>query len=92
MTRSIELVRITEASPQVIENWYNVLFQTIDNLGISSANTYNCDESGFGVGKSKTQRVVMDTTVQQKYQAEPGRQEWVTVMECICTDGSSIPP
>jgi Tc5 transposase DNA-binding domain len=29
MTRSIELARITEASPQVIENWYNVLFQTV---------------------------------------------------------------
>jgi DDE superfamily endonuclease/Tc5 transposase DNA-binding domain len=92
LTRSIELARITEASPQAIENWYNVLFQTIDDLGISSANTYNCDESGFGVGKSKTQRVVVDTTVQQKYQAEPGRQEWVTVMECICADGSLIPP
>jgi Tc5 transposase DNA-binding domain len=72
MTRSIELARITEASPQVIENWYNVLFQTIDNLGISPANTYNCDETGFGIGKSKTRRVVIDTTVHQKYQAEPG--------------------
>jgi hypothetical protein len=44
------------------------------------------------VGKSITRRVVVDTTVQQKYQAEPGRQEWVTVMECICADGSLILP
>jgi hypothetical protein len=25
------------------------------------------------------------------YQVETGRQEWVMVMECICTDGSYIP-
>jgi Tc5 transposase DNA-binding domain len=81
LSRSIELASITEASPQAIEHWYNVLFQTIDDLGISSANTYSCDESGFGVGKSKTKRVVVDTTVQQKYQAEPGRQchTWLSV-------------
>jgi DDE superfamily endonuclease/Tc5 transposase DNA-binding domain len=92
MTRSIELARITEASPEIIQNWYNILFQTIDEYGISPSNTYNCDESGFGVGKSKTRRVVIDTTIKQNYQAEPGRQEWVTVMECISGDGTCIPP
>ena len=92
LTRSIELARITEASPEVLTNWYDTLFQTIDELGISWRNTYNCDESGFGIGKRKALRVVVDTTVKQNYQAEPGRQEWVTVMECICADGSSIPP
>src|SRR5271170_1284879 len=25
-------------------------------------------------------------------QAEPGRQEWITVIECICADGSIILP
>ena len=76
----------------MIENWYNVLFETIDDLGILWRNTYNCDESGFGIGKAKTMCVIIDTEVKQSYQAEPGRQEWVTVMDCICVDGTSIPP
>jgi hypothetical protein len=92
MTHSIELARITEACPKVIDNWYRVLFQTIDELGISSRNTYNCDESGCGLGKGKARRVVVDTTIKHNYQAEPGRQEWGTVMECICVDGDWIPP
>lgn len=92
MTCSIELARITEASSQIIEAWYDVLFQTIDGLGISVKNTYNCDESGFGVEKGKARHVVIDTTIKQKYQAEPGRQEWVTVMECICANGDWISP
>jgi DDE superfamily endonuclease len=37
-------------------------------------------------------RAVIDTQVGQKYEAEPGRQGWITVMECICADGSSIAP
>jgi DDE superfamily endonuclease len=92
LTRSIEIARITEASLEIIESWYDVLFQTIDELGILWRNTYNCDESGFGIGKRKALRVVVDKEALQNYQAEPGRQEWVTVMECICADGDSIPP
>src|SRR5947207_10715346 len=78
MSHAIELSRLTEISFDVIENWYNVLFETIDNLGISWRNIYNCDESGFGIGKAKTMRVIIDTEVKQSYQAEPGRQEWIT--------------
>jgi hypothetical protein len=92
ITYAIELARITEASPEIIENWYNVLFQTIDELGISWRNTYNCDELGFGVGKRKTLHVIVDNNVKQNYQAEPGRQEWVMDMECICVDGTLMPP
>ena len=34
----------------------------------------------------------MDSHLLKKYQAQPGRQEWITAVECICTDGTSIPP
>jgi len=59
----------------VIENWYNVLFETIDDLGILWKNTYNYDESGFGISKGKMMHVVIDIEVKQNYQAEPGHQE-----------------
>src|SRR5208282_4454540 len=53
---------------------------------------YNYDESGFGIGKVKIMRVIIDIKVKQNYQAEPDRQEWVTIMDCICADGTSISP
>ena len=92
MRHSIELSRIAAVTPKIVENWFNVLYQTIDEFGISWKNIYNCNESGFGVGKRKKMQVVIDTDVKQSYQGEPGRQEWVTVMDCICADGSSISP
>ena len=47
---------------------------------------------GFSVGTGQTAYAVVDSRLRQKYQAEPGRQEWITVVECICTDGEVIPP
>ena len=47
---------------------------------------------GFPVGESQSSYVVVDSTLRQKYQAQPGRQEWITAIECICADRSTIPP
>ena len=52
-------------------------------------NIYNMDESGFSIGTIKAGRVIVDSKAPNQFQAQPGRHEWVTVVECICT---SIPP
>jgi DDE superfamily endonuclease len=44
------------------------------------------------LGTSGRSRVIINTAVPQNYKAEPGRQEWITVIECVCADGSSIEP
>ena len=89
---SIELIRVTEASLEAIERWFNILFRTIDEFRILLKNIYNCDETGFALEKRKVMQVVIDTEVGQKYEAEPSCQEWITVMECICADRSLIAP
>ena len=45
---------------------------------------------GFAVRESQASYVVVDSSLHWKYQAEPGRQEWITVIEYICADGSVI--
>ena len=47
---------------------------------------------GNAIGTRERSRVVIDATVGIKYHTEPGRQEWVTAIECICTDGTVLPP
>ena len=47
---------------------------------------------GFSIGTAQTAYVVVDSRLRRKYQAEPGRQEWVTVVECISANGELIPP
>lgn len=37
-------------------------------------------------------RIIIDSTLRTKHQAHQGRQEWVSMVECICADGSTLPP
>jgi len=55
-------------------------------------NIYNMDESGFSIGTMESTRIILDSTLRTKHQAHPGRQEWVSMVECICADGTILPP
>ena len=53
---------------------------------------YNMDETGFAIGVLQWSYVVINKDSKTRYKAQPGRQEWVSVVECICADGGSITP
>ena len=47
----------------------------------------------FNIGKRGRNAYVICSAAEKKvYQAEAGRIKWVTVIECICGDGSTISP
>jgi hypothetical protein len=92
MGQCIELARVKQSTPEVSGRWFIVLQQTIDEEKIAWENVYNADESGFGIGKKRATRVIVDAKLREAYQAEPGCQEWVTVMECVSATGSFITP
>jgi len=48
--------------------------------------------AGSSIGTCRATHVVVDTTLDRAYAAQPGRQEWVTVIECISAQGSRIEP
>ena len=50
------------------------------------------DESGFAIGEIEASKCIIDTCIRQRLQAKPGQQEWITTIECICVDRTSIPP
>ena len=47
---------------------------------------------GFAIGDTQHSYVVIDKTQRKWYQANLGHQEWITAVECICADGTDIPP
>jgi len=51
---------------------------------------YNIDETGFAIRAVQRSYVVVNKELKTRYRAQPGRQEWASVMECICADGESI--
>jgi DDE superfamily endonuclease len=47
---------------------------------------------GSSIGTANGGHVVVDDSVSTAYEAQPGRQEWVTAIECISATGEKIPP
>jgi hypothetical protein len=41
------------------------------------------DESGFQAGEIEATKCIINATIHQQFQSKPGRQEWVTSVECI---------
>jgi len=91
--KTIEKARIKGTTVEALQNWFNA-FETVvvKNNDVLSENVYNMDESGFSIGTINASRVIVNTQIGQRYQANPGRQEWVSVVECICMDDTSISP
>ena len=68
------------------------LVSVLNEYKIEPGNLYNMDESGFAIGDVEASHRIIDVTIRQLFQAKPGHQEWVTSIECICADGTSLPP
>ena len=47
---------------------------------------------GFAIGITQRSYAIVDSRVRKRYQAQPGRQEWVTSVECVCADGTNLSP
>jgi hypothetical protein len=75
MRQSIELARVKDSSTEVFENWFKVFHQAIEDENVPWGNVYNCDESGFGIGKKRATRVIVDASLKKVYQVETSRQE-----------------
>ena len=59
---------------------------------ITLKNIYNMDETGNLISTLQRVQVIVNSTSQMQYKAQPGRQEWVTAVKCICADGTAISP
>jgi hypothetical protein len=76
----------------VLKGWFDAYKSVITELKIENYNTYNMDETRFSIRTMQSTRIIVDSTLRTRFQAHPGRQEWVSAVECICMDGTAIEP
>ena len=105
VAKSIEAARkeVTEAQ---IKSWFSEFKRIVDEYNVLPENIYNMDETGshsqlnkiltmlgFNIGiRGRNAYVICSAMEKKVYQSEPGRTEWVTVVEYICGDGTAIKP
>jgi hypothetical protein len=90
--RLIETARVKDTSVEALTRWFDSFAEANREYNILQENTYNMDESGFSIGTIEASKVIINREIREYYQSQPGRQEWVTSVECICADGSFVPP
>ena len=86
-SRTIEVARIKEVTKDALDQWFEELKKTIEEKNIRIEDMYNMDETGFSIGSIQDSHVIVNKASKTRYQAHPGRQEWASVLECICVDG-----
>jgi len=90
--RIIEGSRVREASVEKLKPWFDEFKHVIDEYKVDIKNIYNMDETGFNIGVMQASLIIINKTICTQLQAAPGRQEWISIIECVSMDGTTIPP
>jgi hypothetical protein len=89
----MDMSRVKSASFERLSKWFKDLQSAMLEYHILPENLYNMDESGFVIGEVERSVTIINATIRERLQkSNPGRQEWVTSVECICADGTVLAP
>ena len=78
------------------ELYFNLLQRKITEYKVDAAHTYNMDEKGFMIGVTSRTKHVFSRCMWEKKEVkaslQDGNRAWVTLIACVCGDGSALPP
>ena len=75
-----------------IKSYLNNLGEVLRKHKYPPSAIYNVDETGFSIGSSRKSVVLLDQFDKRREKKQPGRQEWITSLECISASGVTLPP
>ena len=91
-TQSLEKCRADNVNPTTIAGFFDVFAFVVKEFNIQPHCLYNMDEKGVQLGIGKKMVAIVDQSQKTVYQVEDGNREMVTVIECVCADGTAIHP
>jgi hypothetical protein len=95
-TAGIDRVRHQADSGYKYKLYFSLLHKKMEEYIILPADTYNMDEKGFMIGVIGRSKRVFSKRMWVKKEVraaiQDGNREWITVLACVCADGSALPP
>ena len=92
-SRAYDFQRALCEDPDVINAWFQLVFNMRAKYGILDCDFYNFDETGFMMGMICPGMVVTRSDRRGKGKAvQPGNREWATAITCVSGDGWDLPP
>jgi hypothetical protein len=78
------------------ELYFNLLQRKIAQYKVDAEHTYNMDEKGFMIGITTRTKHVFSRRMWEKGEVkaslQDGNRAWVTLLACVCGDGTALPP
>src|ERR1700720_298569 len=91
-TIGLEKARTKALNQFAVDGFFDMLTNIIEEYKITPGNIYNMDEKGIQLGIGARITVMIDRDQKAVYSIEDGNRELITVIECICADGSILHP
>ena len=92
-SRRYNYSRAEQEDPRVLNDWFQLVGETITRYGILPDDIYNFDETGFAMGLVSTAKVVTRAEYYGRRSVlQPGNREWVTAVETVNALGWALPP
>jgi hypothetical protein len=91
-SRTIDTARSTALDFSTIKSYFDNLGEVLREHRYPPTAIYNVDETGFSIGSSRKSVVLLDQLNQCREKKQPGRQEWITCLECVSASGVTLPP
>jgi hypothetical protein len=93
---SMDRDRHAADSHEKYERYFAILREKIEFYDVEPQHTYNMDEKGFMVGAIGKQKRIFSRRLFKKkrfrQQLQDGNREWISLIACVCGDGSALPP
>jgi hypothetical protein len=91
-SRTIDTARSTALDFSTIKSYFDNLGELLHEHKYPPSAIYNVNETGFSIGSSRKSVVLLDQLNQCREKKQPGRQEWITSLECVSASGATLPP
>jgi hypothetical protein len=91
-TTGLEKARAKALNQSAVKEFFDMLTSVIKEFSIQPEDIYNMDEKGIQLGIGARISAMIDREQKLAYSIEDGNWELVTVIECVCADGSSLHP
>ena len=95
-TTSMDRNRHAADSGDKYKLYYDALRDKIEFYKVEPEHTYNMDEKGFMIGAVGRQKRIFSKRSwkkkQNKQMLQDGNREWISLIACVCADGSALPP
>ena len=88
----LDLNRLNAEDVNVLTEWYLQFYNAMAQFGILPSDLYNFDETGFRIDIGRRQKILTSDSQTTIYIPDSGNRDFVTSIETICADGSTIPP